>query len=146
MLSLQCFDAVGWVAGRAWPVKNWVVGCWHGCLSGVRCRLAYVPADATATHCLASVKSRLVLPFWYRLTWVVLEKGPLNGCVCVLYLLECFCAENVSYHIFFWENCNMWKLVVFQHWRAHYASSCIYTTDWEKSPAKTKLTFENDVN
>jgi len=23
----------------------------------------------------ASVKSRLVLPFWYRLTWVVPEKG-----------------------------------------------------------------------
>ena len=37
---------------------------------------------------LASVKSRLVLPFWYRLTWVVLDKGPLNGCVCVcVYLL-----------------------------------------------------------
>ena len=38
-------------------------------------------------HChslsLASVKSRLVLPFWYRLTWVVPEKGPLNRCVCV---------------------------------------------------------------
>jgi len=33
---------------------------------------------------LASVKSRLVLPFWYRLTRVVLDKGPLNGCVCVL--------------------------------------------------------------
>jgi len=33
---------------------------------------------------LASVKSRLVLPFWYRLTWVVLDNGPLNGCVCVL--------------------------------------------------------------
>ena len=32
---------------------------------------------------LASVKSRLVLPFWYRLTWVVPDKGPLNGCVCV---------------------------------------------------------------
>ena len=36
-------------------------------------------------HCLslslASVKSKLVLPFWYRLTWVVPEKGPLNGCV-----------------------------------------------------------------
>ena len=34
-------------------------------------------------HChslsLASVKSRLVLPFWYRLTWVVPDKGPLNG-------------------------------------------------------------------
>jgi len=34
------------------PVKNWVVGCWCGCLSGARCRLAYGPADATATHCL----------------------------------------------------------------------------------------------
>ena len=39
-------------------------------------------------HChslsLASVKSRLVLPFWYRLTWVVPEKRPLNGCVCYI--------------------------------------------------------------
>ena len=37
-------------------------------------------------HChslsLASVKSRLVLPFWYRLTRVVPDKGPLNGYVC----------------------------------------------------------------
>ena len=34
--------------------KTWVVGCWHGCLSGVRCRFAYSPAlaTATATHCL----------------------------------------------------------------------------------------------
>ena len=32
---------------------------------------------------LASVKSRLVLPFWYQLTRVVPEKGPLNECVCV---------------------------------------------------------------
>ena len=38
-------------------------------------------------HChslsLASVKSRLVSPFWYRLTWVIPEKWPLNGCVLV---------------------------------------------------------------
>ena len=37
-------------------------------------------------HChslsLASEKSRLVLPFWYRLTRVVPDKGPLNMCVC----------------------------------------------------------------
>ena len=43
-------------------------------------------------HChsvsLASVKSRLVLPFWYRLTQVVPEIGPLNGCVCVLLSLN----------------------------------------------------------
>ena len=43
-----------WLGGRKGirPVKNWVVGCWRGCLSGASCRLAYVPADATATRCL----------------------------------------------------------------------------------------------
>ena len=45
-------------------------------------------------HChslsLASVKSRLVLPFWYRLTRVVAEKKPLNGCVCV-----CVCVSSL---------------------------------------------------
>ena len=39
-------------------------------------------------HChllsLAPVKSRLVLPFWYRLTQFVLEKRPLNGCCCCI--------------------------------------------------------------
>ena len=63
-----------------------VVGCWCGYLSGARCRLALWPSWC---HChslsLASVKSRLVLPFWYRLTWVVPDKGPLNVCVCVWY-------------------------------------------------------------
>ena len=48
-------------------------------------------------HChslsLASVKSSLVLPFWYRPTWVVLEKGPLNGCVCVC---VCVCVNSVQ--------------------------------------------------
>jgi len=37
---------------------------------------------SSGCHC-HSVKSRLVLPFCYRLTRVVPEKGPLNGCVCV---------------------------------------------------------------
>jgi len=40
------------------------VGCWRGYLSGARCRLAHGPADVTATR-------------------VVLDKGPLNVCVCV---------------------------------------------------------------
>ena len=34
------------------PLNGCVVGCWRGYLSGSRCRLAYGPADATATHCL----------------------------------------------------------------------------------------------
>jgi len=53
-------------------------------------------------HChslsLASVKSRLVLPFWYRPTLVVPEKGPLNGCVCV-----CVCAMQYI---------NWWHIIV----------------------------------
>jgi len=52
------------------PVKDWVVGCWHGYLSAARCRLAYGPADATDV-CRFS-KSWLVLHFWYRLTGVVI--------------------------------------------------------------------------
>ena len=40
-----------WLGGRKGirPVKNWVVGCWRGYLSGAKCRLAYGTADATAT-------------------------------------------------------------------------------------------------
>jgi len=53
---------------------------------------------------LASVKSRLVLPFWYRLTWVVPDKGPLKGCVCavtyeyilLIYNLICFYVITVA--------------------------------------------------
>ena len=45
-----------WLGGRKGiqPVKNWVVRCWHGYLSGARCRLAYATeTDATATYCLS---------------------------------------------------------------------------------------------
>jgi len=52
---------VGWQEGHP-ACKNWVVGCWRGCLSGARCRL-------------------------YRLTQVVPENGPLNGCVCVMVMV-----------------------------------------------------------
>ena len=62
-------------------------------------------------HChslsLASVKSRLVLPFWYQLTWVVPDKGPLNGCV--FFIVVClsqsadgdviYRAEHLSVHM-----------------------------------------------
>jgi len=36
-----------------------------------------MPLPVTAS-CFSKI--RMVLPFWYRLTWVVPEKGPLNGC------------------------------------------------------------------
>jgi len=48
----QCFDALGWVAGRASACKNLSGGVLRDYVSRVRCRLACGPADATATHCL----------------------------------------------------------------------------------------------
>jgi len=63
---------------------GWVVRCWRGYLSGARCRLAYGPCSWCHCHSLslAPVKSRLVLPFWYRPTRVVLEKKAVKR-VCV---------------------------------------------------------------
>ena len=76
--GLQWFDTVGWVSARASACKNWVVGCDN--LSAARCRLfAYGPANVSdipkPASSLASFKSRLILPFWYRLTQVDLEEA-----------------------------------------------------------------------
>ena len=55
-------------------------------------------------HChslsLAPVKSRLVLPFWYRLTRVVPNKGPFNRCVCVyIFLMLLSFTSSILGHI-----------------------------------------------
>ena len=54
--AVVAFSALMLLVGRqeGHPVckKTRVMGCWRGYLSGVRCTLAYGPADATATHCL----------------------------------------------------------------------------------------------
>jgi len=74
-----------WLGGRKSirPVKN--------LSSGV---LAWLPVWSEMQTCiwpswchchslsLASVKSRLVLHFWYQPNRVVPDKGPLNGCLC----------------------------------------------------------------
>ena len=73
---LQCFDAVGLAAGRASGLQKLSGGvlAWLSVWSKVQTCIW-----PSWCHChslsLASVKSRLVLPFWYWLTWVVLEKG-----------------------------------------------------------------------
>jgi len=38
-------------------------------------------------------KIQIGLPFWYRLTQIVLDNGPLNGCACVC---VCVCACDFS--------------------------------------------------
>ena len=56
-------------------------------------------------HChslyLASVKSRLFLPFCYWLTRVVPENGPLSGCVCNVFKLNLSAADSL---ILQWED------------------------------------------
>ena len=65
-----------WLGGRKGirPVKNWVWG--GGVVVWSKVQTCIWPSWC---HChslsLVSVKSRLVLPFWYRLTRVVPEKG-----------------------------------------------------------------------
>ena len=77
-----------WLGGRKGirPVKKLSGGvlAWLSVLSEVQTCIW-----PSWCHChslsLALVKSRSVLPFWYRLTRVVPEKGPLNGmCVCIV--------------------------------------------------------------
>ena len=53
---------VVWQEGHP-ACKNWAVGCWCGYLSGARCRLAYGPADSTATHCLLLHKIQIGFTF-----------------------------------------------------------------------------------
>ena len=66
------------------PVKNWAMRCWHGYPSAARCKWsAYGWADATATSSsLASLKSRIVVPFWCQPTQDVLEKVVKRAFVC----------------------------------------------------------------
>jgi len=100
---LTSFASVLW---RCWlgsrkgirPVKNWVVGCWQGYLSGAGADLhmaQLMPLPLTVS-CFSKIQI-MVLFFWYRLTRVVPDKGPLNGHVSIycssLYLnsSRCLC-------------------------------------------------------
>jgi len=85
------------------PIENWVIRCCYGYLCGVKCRwFAYGPADATAipsSH--AALKSRMVLPFWCRLTEIVLESRPLNKCCCCCCCCYCCMHIHVAIKVFF---------------------------------------------
>ena len=95
-LCLQCFDTVGRVAGRALgPVKTeWCSAGIVICLElGADMLMAQLMPLPLTVSCFSKIQ--LGLPFWYRLTRVVPEKGPLNRCVCA-------CSRNVSAKIF-WQ-------------------------------------------
>ena len=76
-----------WLGGRKGirPVKTewWGAGVVICLERGADLHTAQLMPLPLTTLSLASVNFRLVLPFWYRLTRIVPEKGPLNGCVCI---------------------------------------------------------------
>ena len=90
-------------------------------------------------HChslsLASVKSRLVLPFWYRLTRIVPDKGPLKW-MCVLlsiswadlspeWFFECRSLWQFKWNYFAWNLVS--STDIGDHLRVHiYVYVCIY--------------------
>jgi len=81
-LGLQCFDTVGWQEGHlACKKLSGGVLAWLSVWSEVQtCILAQLMPLLVTVSC--SSKIQIGLPFWYWLTRVVPEKGPLNGCVC----------------------------------------------------------------
>jgi len=64
-----------------------------------------------------SIKSRLVSPFWYRLTRVVPDKRLLNSCVCV-------CAYTIILCPLYRSICVSWQHKLRSNWRdvKHYSS------------------------
>ena len=105
----NCFTCVlwhCWLGGRKCirPVKNLSGGVLAWLSAWSKVQTCIWPSWC---HCpslsLTSVKSRLVLPFWYWLTRVVPDRGPLNRCACMLavwfrllsaltdWLYDCFC-------------------------------------------------------
>jgi len=78
-----------------WPVKNWVVGCWRGYLSGARCRLAYGPADVTVS-CFSKIQ--IGFAFLVPTHPGSPRKGAVKRvCVCVCVQLCCFTFSLASH-------------------------------------------------
>ena len=99
-----------WLGGRK-GIRSVKKTEWWGvgtviCLERARCRLAYGPADATVS-CFSKIQ--LVLHFWYQLTRVVLDKGPLNGCVCVCVQLSTY-TENMALPVTTRHCCSNWSI------------------------------------
>jgi len=98
----------------------WLMRCWRGYLSVSRCkRSAYASADVTATPAsLASLKSRMVWPFWCRLTEIVPEKRPLNGCLlssyhCLLFYLIILFYCFILIQLYYFTLLLNWLIILF---------------------------------
>ena len=127
----------------------------HPACGGVLAWLS-VCSEVQTCHCyslsLASVKSRLVLPFWYWLTQVVPVKGPLNGCVFVC-LCVCVCSlvDNHWHCLSPWyigKTMKLWGIFsknvqIFGNFRGMVRNIC---TKWHHStPYLTLVTTSSEI-
>ena len=79
--SLQCFDTVGWAAGKAGMVI---------CLEqGADLHMAQLMPLPLTVSCFSKIQ--ITFTFWYRLTGVVPDKRPLNKCVYLVWFHYCQC-------------------------------------------------------
>jgi len=123
-LTVSCFSIIQiglpfwyWLT-RVVPDKGPLNGCVSSILlcleQGADClhMVQLMPLPSPNPSSLASFKSRLVLPFWYQLTQVVLERRALNGCSssCSPACLCSCCCASVKHHIFMVYRCYCRKL------------------------------------
>jgi len=84
-----------------------VCACVHGFTFLVRAHPGSPGQRAVKWVCVCvCVRACMVLLFWYRLTWVVPDKGPLNVCVCVR---ACVCEVTDSKAVVFNPDAGSWK-------------------------------------
>ena len=100
-----------------YEIEWWGVGVVMWLEWGADClqMVQLMPVHPKTPSSLASFKSRLVLPFWYRLTQVVLEKRPLNGCS-----ISCSSSSNVVVNYFcrlrsgeWWQHFGYYRCLLF---------------------------------
>jgi len=93
---LQCFDAVGWwqEGHPACRKQSGGVLLWFCLERGADLHIAQLMPLSITVSCFSKIQ--IGFTFWYRPTWVVPDKGPLNGCVCV-------CLHEDSHSWFSWS-------------------------------------------
>ena len=89
-------------------------------------------------------KIQIGLPFWYRLTWVVPEKGPLNGYVCMRVCLAL--SFDSIFNFFDWSG-PVRVLVplttpLLQHFYLPVWLRCIYGNTCEQHPLISRLQLD----
>jgi len=94
MYCLQCFDAVGWAAGRASGMSGGVLESMEWLSVRGNVQFCIWPSWCHCHTVSCSGKMQIHLPFLYWITRVVMNKWPLNRCCFIV----CFT------HVYIWWN------------------------------------------